>query len=345
VGAAALGHWLATIASTPASTQRTAALPEQGVGVLEATATYFGDVIADPAFPWTIHIRNTSDIDIEEVQVSASCDCLQVEPRTFKIDAKGHASLRLQLDLTRRSKSDSLSDESQPFRTPIQLTYQAGPKLLEQSFEVGGSVRQLVRIDKRSLDLGRISVVAQPLKPAIVPIEYVSADVTNIVATVTDQAFWDATVRPTGVGRWEMAVGAKCLLPIGTHKIPIAMTIATRRGASLCHFVAECTIADDIELSPSSVTLTPTVIGQEVTEILYVRSLSGLPIRIDAVSARSTNTRVEQKAIGEHEIALTLRHRITAFGAYSDTLAVTVTDAKGHRTAIECNCNFYGLAR
>lgn len=59
----------------------------------------FGDVWEDPAFIWTLPIRNTTNETVEIIGFVADCPCGKIEPPSLEIPAHGTKEIRVTLNL------------------------------------------------------------------------------------------------------------------------------------------------------------------------------------------------------------------------------------------------------
>jgi len=62
--------------------------------VVEEQYLSFGEVWEDPAFVWTLPIRNATHEDIEVINFITDCTCGKIEPRSLKIPAQGTREVR-----------------------------------------------------------------------------------------------------------------------------------------------------------------------------------------------------------------------------------------------------------
>lgn len=128
----------------------------------------FGEVWEDPAFVWTLPIRNTTNQDVEIAGFAMDCSCSRIEPSALSIPAQGKAEVRLTLDLRNRPRSHS-DLERRDFKVHIQPRLTKGTMMLS-NWMLHGKVRQPFLIEPPLVDFEDKLVRGQPFVPISVSI-------------------------------------------------------------------------------------------------------------------------------------------------------------------------------
>jgi hypothetical protein len=289
-----------------------------------------GEVWEDPAFVWTLPIRNTTNKDVEIVGFAADCSCARIEPPSLKIPAQGTREVRLTLDLRvphRDPDSEKvhpavgLRGESSNAKCPYQFTiklipvYPNGPDPLG-GWEITGQVRQVgtlvpneVHFDD-TLARGTSNVKKKVAFLSKVPVRQVVATCDPAVAKLEVK-------RETGnAEKYDIIVIPKTDRKIGAFKAEGKVQLTLTTGEQLPPLLLPISgvLLEDIQARPASLLLGVVTVGTTVDESFLIFSDSDSPFELEQVDVPTGSKVQVVRQVSEGVKQLKLTQEITHRG-------------------------------
>ena len=241
----------------------------------------FGETWEDPAFVWTLPIRNTTNQDVEIAGFETSCNCGKIEPSSLTVPAQGTAEVRLTLNL--------LSTHSEPdhagkdFKVAIQprITKGAGA---QAGWIVQGKVKQPFAIDPPVIDFAESLVRGQPITPR-------SADLTCGIDVIEltshcDSPFFKAKVTREGTEprRFRLVVQARADMPSGFFNHQVRLTAVTPSKKEVSGAVPVVgRVIEDVGFQPEVLIFGAKPVGAMLQETVTLQSRSGQDFELKAI--------------------------------------------------------------
>jgi hypothetical protein len=300
--------------------------------VVEEQYLSFGEVWEDPAFVWSLPIRNTTNQDITIGGFATSCSCAKIEPESLMIPGGQTKKVRLTLDLTPK-KPENLESTMREFAVHI-IPYHSVQTRID-GWTVRGRVRAALRISPRAIDFGRELVRGKPFPPktvkieCCVPLKKISTEgsspymMAKLSFVADDKMSYKLEIKirdsiVAGPFEYETKLrvdGSMMNMNIPAIKIPI-------RGI----------VEEDIHSTPVSVMFGIVPIGERIEETILLQSHSGDDFNVEAIKADSEDIIVSP--VKTYEIGIkTFRvsQRAVAEGHHASKLMFVIRSERGAR--------------
>ena len=293
----------------PTSSQRDEIDPSQLS--VDAAHLDFGAVWEDPAFVWTLPIKNRHTRDIHILGFASSCLCLSVEPRSLVVPAGGMSEVRLTLNLAYRTPQSSRTSQPASSGRPTPTT--AGKQRLVSDFsveispkiqglhggtlsgspwKVKGHVRKALSLSTYSIWFADGLVRGQYFGPRVVevtayePLRHLSANVDPSLAQVSVSR----VKRPDdAVEQYQLSIQPREDLPVGPFEFTVELNAIKQSGSTLPTFPLRVSgkVVDDIRARPLSVIFGARTVGETVEETVTLLSSSDKSFSVERIGGGS----------------------------------------------------------
>ena len=264
-------------------------------------------------------------------------------PRRKHLNCRGGGvPLHLKIDLTRKSREQETIGRGRKFQTSVRLSCKLDERTFEHEIVVGGRVRDVLSINPIETYLGEHSVLSQPLPPFRLPLRPLGAVITSVQADAGAESGWVIQSAFDSKGKWKLELTAPKSLPVGSFQVPVVLKMVTPDGITRRRLVYSGRIADDIELTPSSVAFTPSTVSSTVTETLSLRSRSGQYIQIERVEFNGVGGKCEVTRTSMDRCSVALHQKVLLPGKQERLLTLTIADSEGRKSVMQCTYWYYG---
>lgn len=326
--AGAGAYWVAT------APQRVAAA--QSPLAVDPAALDFGEVWEDSAFTWTLPIENHSDAAVRIRDVTASCNCLAVEPRSFVVPAGGKTEVRLTLNLTGpvAAKADAVT-AVRDFALPLAALRQddaSAPKI----WVLRGRVRTAAVVSPPLVQLGQW-VRGQTVPPQ-------SATVTLKTPVKALEAACDPALASVRVTRsrtnseaFVVTIVPRQTIPSGPFNFPVKIRLVVREGKKMPRIVLPVAgvMLEDIQARPTVVAFGIVPLGRRVEQTVVLGSAAGKKLQVRSVRRSSDDIEVEPAESATHvKSAYRISQRASRLGDQSGEVRFAV-GADGTKATVE----------
>lgn len=302
----------------------------------------FGRVWEGSAFEVAIPIENRSDKEVEIDGFAKSCNCSSLTPEKLTIPARQSRTVLMKLDLTTGSSAPDEREFSVAFAPLIR-----GGRGYEKGWTVAGRVRTALRPQVSLVNVGRASILAQPLSPqsilvrSTLALRRLEAQAETPVARVG--------VRPvkTEKNTFEVTITPQTGLPVGAVRFDVALRPVTLAGETLpdkmIHVAGR--ITSDLVPFPSEVHFGSRAIGSVTEETVVITSLTNRQIEVtgidyDARAGVDVQPIQEGKRINGK--AFLLKQRVSSLQQQSTTVLFRVRAGKAADEVVKVNADYYG---
>jgi hypothetical protein len=316
--------------------------PNAGLVVDEGSLN-LGEIWQTDSFIWNLPIKNDSERKIEILDFSASCTCVEIEPRKLTIQPGETKKVRLTISLT---EEDS-KEEKRPINlnvTPIVKAESA----VQEGWKLTGVVKKILAVDPPTINIGRVSELAQPL-PQQRTIVKAYAALQSLTATSNSKHI-DVEVKRCStfeIEQFEIVVTPKGIVPLGEFHETIDLLPQLRNGenAPIQKLDVSGTIVCDIDPSPPTILFGALPIGVSKEETITLQSLTGKPFTVLNAYCRGSGLSVAPIP-SSPSIRTTFRvnQKVETPGEWSGRIVLTVSSSGDKNSEIVVPVSFYGTS-
>jgi hypothetical protein len=327
-----LGRWLQP---TPAKSDGRAALL-----VPSNDKTDFGEAWEDQRFAWTVPLTNTSPVAVRVLDVSASCTCVSIEPRSFVVPPGATRDLKLILDLT--PKPTETPGTARAFAAELTLvTATRDVPPAAERVTVKGTVRPVLDVQPRDPSFGTRSDRIQPPLPTVFTV--VPACHLETLTAECDTPGFTAIARPVPNSS-ALAVTVTPTRPIdaGAFAVDVRL-VPTIRGATnlpVRRVKVLGTVTPDVTADPPQVVAGARRVGERVEEVVSVASLTGRAVAVEGATAEGDGVTAEVTSSGTVRVRLAVGRE----GALKGKVELRVRADKDAATTVTVPVTGYGTA-
>ncbi len=320
----------------------------------------FGEVWENPKFEWVLPIENRSNEDVEIAGFSSTCTCLAIEPRRLTIRPGRTAHVRLTVDLTYRpakaSRRPRKPDEGSGFRTfesadpvrqfqlPVYLHDHEGHAFA--AWELKTRVRCAISVDSRSLSLGHNLVRSRGFPSLYVdvacwhPVEH--------LRTQCDPPIADSTVHHSTPDKkhFVVKITPHHTLKPGPLDFQVTLYPVNRDQSELPGIPLRVLgyVLHEIQAVPAALLAGAREVGEEVEEMITLRSLRDESFEVDHWQTRSPDLSVERVRTGrEKHSEFRVTQRVSQLGYREATLVFTIRRADGNTDTVPVTASYCGI--
>lgn len=253
----------------------------------------FGEVCAQPAFLYTVPIRNSSNHRVEVSNVLTSCSCSSVKPRSFVLEAGETVPLRVTLDL--RKQSPASGQLTKAFQATIAAVVANSDSRIEWSLV--GATKQCIEFTPESISLGQRSERQAPFPRQVVKVRALFPT-RELKAKCTSEFFDVSVIADASVGRstdeYKLEVVAKPA-SIGPVDCDLRVDAIAADGNPLPTFVVPVRgkVVRDVQPVRNRQSLGVLEPGASFQSQVELRSLSDSEFDISAVTCSGDGVLVE----------------------------------------------------
>jgi hypothetical protein len=267
---------------------------EIGGLVISAEALRFGEVWEKKDFTWELPVRNVTKEPIQITDWSASCNCLDVQPRSVRIPAHQTSTVRLALDLTARRPHEATLARRQ-LAYEIMPVFADGRRLRPRAWRVEGVARSKLTLDALYVHFGESPVHGEePVARKVMGNVHVPF---QRLETVVDAKRLDVRLRqfPDSPKRFELLVSPQPTLPPGPFRAEVVLNIITAEGKRERGLVlpVEGEMQPGVRLLPARLLLPTKRVGETATGVLTLQVPSRLPVVVEQIESSSADLHVE----------------------------------------------------
>ena len=257
--------------------------------VVEEQYLWLGEVWEDPAFVWTLPIRNTTDEDIAIAGFNTSCSCSKLEPSSLTVPAHGVAEVRLTLNLlnlTDKENHDELSYSFAVSFSPILKKHHDVQS--HHGWTIRGKVRRLLEISPNAtISFDDQLTFGQPFPKAQAKVK--AAVALDDIFVECDPNKGRASIQKIGEQQFLLTVSLEESHPVGSVHFPIILRPCKGTENLPRKAVAvEAYIHNEIEPLPELIALGACQIGSTLQETVRLISRTGKNFYTDTWRVHST---------------------------------------------------------
>lgn len=144
--------------------------PREELVVVAAKDLSFGEVWETSKFQFTVPITNKLDSDVIVDDISGSCNCSKVEPKSMTIPAGQTRDVKFTIDLARNSGADTATIRDFALKLSA-IAFTNPDHRVPHAWTIKGRVRSAYRTDPSMFRFGDHSIAGQPLPTQEVVVE------------------------------------------------------------------------------------------------------------------------------------------------------------------------------
>jgi len=316
-----------------------------GSGSISISNLEIGDVWAQDALNWRLHIANSTDRDLDVEKLETSCGCLKVDPPSFVLRAGASREVALSVRLRLRGAAEPLGAADQ-FSLAIFPVVRGEGR--QGPFVLRATVRNPMRFSVADVFFSEDEDYGSPgqmPRRKVVPFEAALAIRAVDVRTQPPHVTVDATCDGTTGGT--IAVVPVPSLPPGRFQCDVLVSAVTENGDRLpaMHLPVAGVVAQEVYALPAAVYLPPSPVGAEVAGSVVIGSPSHGQVSVESVRTSSKEVSAEftrdPSAGGK---AYAIRARVAARGVHSEEVEFIVTSPSGRRQRVGVPVHYIGLA-
>jgi len=231
-----------------------------------------GTVWEDERFQTSIPVTNNEPFSVDVASFSASCDCLSIEPASFRIDPAETRKLSLCVDLTSQA---AISEKFSVRFTPLLAHGPSGGPTRGPQWSLTGTVRRALLFQQKTYYLGRHSELAQPMPQLVIPVQ--AAVDLKALSVESDHPSISTEVGPNTAGNYTVTIRWLSELPVGPFNATVTLRPIHSTGDPLPvrRLLVQGTIVPDIETAPPTIAAGGRRIGETFEESVTIRSITG----------------------------------------------------------------------
>lgn len=345
-GLAAVGGHQAGLASRTHSTnQQVSEKPDNGGLFIEPNRLDFGEAWEQQALPLVLPIENKGTTTVHVAHFTTSCLCTNIEPTSLTIPPGGLREVRLVIDLTKRCRSEA--DKSlRDFRLQLIPHLESSGPGRAAGWVLSGRVRSPLHFDPALLDVGEVSVLAQPMG-ATRTLVTTHVPLANLEVS-RQSARWDVQVKPVGEGRsqFEVLVTPAQRLPLGEIKFDLALVPVRATGERLPEQTVTVLgqVVADVKPSLPVIPLGALRVGRTAGEILSLHSRTSRPFDVLGVAVEGSGLSVEPvQRPGIDAPTYRVRQQVERSGEQSGKVVFRVRPQQGDVTEVSIPVVYNGI--
>jgi hypothetical protein len=290
--------------------------------IVKETALNFGEATEQQSFAWDIPIYNSSSSELQIIDITSSCECTSIQPRSLVISAKSTELLHLHLDLTSKGPTETNS-ATRPFSAEIIIHLGSEGSRSEQEirWQVHGSVRKIISFNPSIIDfgdglhLGAIHPTRTVAVTAHFPIE-------NIEAQSSSPQFSTHITKDSRMtSQFLLHVTPSNDLPLGPFNADIQIKPVLHDGnpLSTSTLLARGSIVSDLQFLPSTLPFGRAPIGTTLSATVLVRSKSGRHLYCFAEATEHINV-TALDAENQSHVSFRISINVATTGKHSEAI-------------------------
>lgn len=250
----------------------------------------FGEVWEQPGFEYVVPVENRGEAAVTLSELSGSCDCIAIEPRTLVIPPRETREIKLKLDLRPKDIRDPSVKLERPFAVGVwgQAT-NAGVTTRRVEWYVEGKVRRAFDTSRR-IEFGRVSELAS--LPDAIRTQFRSAVPVREARVRSSSDVFTVRIAPSPSDPCvhELIVSPRNRPSVGSHDAVLSIEPVAADGRELppVEVVATLVVVPDLETLPDRVDLGVLDLGTERSERLVIRSVAGKPFTVEKVATEGS---------------------------------------------------------
>jgi len=303
-----------------------------------------GEVWEDPSYQTIVVVKNRADHRIEVSDLSGSCACTLVEPRSFTLNPGEEVSIRVTIDLTHRFPHQFGVERRE-------LSIDLRPTLRDRGvtadgWRVTGVIRSRVSLDSR--DLAFMDLCQEDGPPvsrrmgltAHVPLTALRAEVPPGVAT--------AQVVPVAEqpGRYHVVVTPNTHMPRGPFRFKVILTAELPDGRVLrvSEFPVEGEIAPPVRVAPDCTDLGDQPVGTKAETVVTVILPQGAEWSVGRVDSAAANTTIKSGPIVDGNPTYLVSYPIDQVGRRSTQVRFLAVRTNGASELVTAQVRANGIS-
>lgn len=311
--------------------------PEQPALTVDPAHLDFGEVWETDNFEWAAPVRNHTASPVQVSAYSSSCSCVAAAskavipsggttPLTFRIDLRATRCLGTEQQAVRDAKIQvALGRDTSPTEKPVGV-------------ELRGRVRSALAVSARAIDFGRFAATVTP-QPRVVALRGLVALRSLDVAVEGPSVV--AELKGAGPDKWELHVRPTSSV-VGRHEAKVKLTPTTATGERVPAITIPVAfdVLHDIQPDSSLVPLGAGRIGETLSGMLTVSSLSGRPFPLPTCESGVATSAEPAQASHTFKIERT----VAATGNHVVPVVVRGRDADGRPFELRVEVQWYGVS-
>jgi hypothetical protein len=220
-------------------------------------------------------VKNTSDSTIEVLDITPSCRCVSINPRSLTIAPGEVRNIEMLFDLDPKHPNEA-SKAVQPFETTlIAVVKDIPPQQIAWTFR--GRVRKAFDLSTDSLEFGNLLTAGSPFVSRTL---HVSCLLSNIVISARcDPLMGTVAVKPVDrrLGDYDIEVLPNAHLPVGEHRFFLVIEARAVAGSDLeripaCHVDVHARVYYHARAFPDCLLLGGAAVGRWLSGTVVLNS-------------------------------------------------------------------------
>lgn len=265
-------------------------------------------------------IQNHSDIAVEIIDWSFSCNCTSVTPRQFTVPAGKTVEVELKIDLTHRLPNE-MDRAQRAFSVQLRPKLKSVPSF-KSTWLMHGAVKSRVTLDADFLQFGELPMQGQrSVKRRVVATTHIP---TAWLEVRNDQSVVNVQVQRRDDGRFELSFMPNPRLPAGEFRTDVHVDIVTPVGERFAGVIRPVagTMQPEVRLLPARVFLGSHPVGSTVYGYVVMQGPAEASFHVDRIetdtmSVFATGSQVNGVAPG---CTFRITQMIREFGDHTSTL-------------------------
>jgi uncharacterized protein DUF1573 len=259
-----------------------------------ADALDFGEVWSQKSFEWTLPLVNTSDSEIEVLEIRTSCNCTSVEPEAFVLGPGERLPVHVTLNLMESDRELGVEPVRDFSVELLPLTRTVLPGQL--AWELRGTVRSPLYVSGRVIDFGEHLVVGSSYEPQTVkvrcntPIRDLRVECDSDLAKVdlqpVEASDSGGVASEESPAEYELRVSPQRSLRPGAFEYSVMLAGKTVGGDRFVPVPVKVvgTVVPDVAASPKALQVGVLSLGEQNEKVVELFSHSGTAFSVNSVS-------------------------------------------------------------
>lgn len=312
---------------------------------VEANSLDLGELWEQSDYSHAFVIHNQNKKKYEILDFATSCSCLQtIEPRSLSIAPDALATVRLKLDLTKRTLAE-VGQHKRAFHVEIlPLGKESMPK--PPGWRLHGIIKSRVTVDTLALDYGDEAVRGQPPRERKVMATVHVADTSLQARVVPDSATVRLHPAKDSSSRFELVITPRPTLSVGSFSCKLHLDLLTRNGDLLqgCILPISGQMQSEVRALPARLVFGPRRVGQIAEAMTTLQVPVGEEWVVDHIETESADVWVERVVRKELPLGQTfrVRQRVSKSGHQSSKVRFFVRKERNDPVPITMEVSYDG---
>ncbi len=303
----------------------------------------FGVVWENERFVWTIEVENREPETIEIDGVTTTCNCSSSDSNRITIPAG--RSERISLVLNLLSSCNSAQPEAlSTFQTMIRPRVHFNGETKELEWKLIGKVRRAMAVASKRIDFGSIDGSYRAISRNV-PVLLLGD--TASVSVMSSNPSIIAKYQSNRTGHASIDVTVESGLPTGHHSAILTLSPILNGSTSklVRRLPVEIDVLPEIQFDSHTATIGAGEIGEKLTGLLTVRSVSRKPFTILKWNTDSPEcvVTINHALSSNNNYTFHVEELIASIGNHVSKLIVQVLDSDGIAQTIEADIRHYGI--